>query len=137
VALDGLYDLAIGAPPSARPQRPSRVRRARRAQISELTGLPFRSHPNKFAALSAHEKSSSPRSIKNSCSLALQNRCDIRWLASGPRCGLGEHQLDCRRKRCGLIAQELARATMVAGCKVLGDYLAGIIDSDPARLSEE
>jgi len=58
VALDGLYDLAIGGTAVGnRPQRafPSFAERAAR-KIAELTGLPFRSHPNKFAALSAHDE---------------------------------------------------------------------------------
>src|SRR5271168_2610788 len=56
-ALDGLYDLAIGGTAvgtglNAHPE--FAVRAA--AKIAELTGLPFRSHPNKFAALSAHDE---------------------------------------------------------------------------------
>src|SRR3989440_2559927 len=57
VALDGLYDLAIGgtAVGTGLNAHPEFAERAAR-KISELTGLPFRSHPNKFAALSAHDE---------------------------------------------------------------------------------
>ncbi len=94
-AVSGLYDLAIGgtavgtgmnAPPDFA------VKTA--AKIAELTGLPFRSHPNKFAALSAHDElvcaSGALKTL--ACSL-MKIANDIRWLASGPRCGLGELML--------------------------------------------
>ena len=57
LALDGLYDLAIGGTAvgtglNTHPEFAVRVA----AKIADLTGLPFRSHPNKFAALSAHDE---------------------------------------------------------------------------------
>src|SRR3989475_5306677 len=57
VALDGLYDLAIGgtAVGTGLNAHPEFAERAAK-KIAELTGLPFRSHPNKFAALSAHDE---------------------------------------------------------------------------------
>jgi fumarate hydratase class II len=55
--LDGLYDLAIGgtAVGTGLHTHPEFAERAA-AMIADLTGLPFRSHPNKFAALSAHDE---------------------------------------------------------------------------------
>ena len=55
--LDGLYDLAIGgtAVGTGLNTHPEFAKRTA-AKIAELTGLPFRSHPNKFAALSAHDE---------------------------------------------------------------------------------
>src|SRR6202790_5443904 len=57
MVLPGLYDLAIGgtAVGTGLNAHPEFAERAAR-KISELTGLPFRSHPNKFAALSAHDE---------------------------------------------------------------------------------
>ncbi|NET46047.1 MAG: class II fumarate hydratase [Okeania sp. SIO2B3] len=59
--------------------------------ISEITGLPFVSAPNKFAALAAHDPivmaSGALKTL--ACSL-LKIANDIRWLGSGPRCGFGE-----------------------------------------------
>ena len=59
--------------------------------ISEITGLPFVSAPNKFAALAAHDgivmASGTLKTL--ACSL-LKIANDIRWLGSGPRCGFGE-----------------------------------------------
>ena len=53
--------------------------------------MPFRSHPNKFAALSAHDELvfASGALVTLSASL-MKVANDIRWLSSGPRCGLGE-----------------------------------------------
>jgi fumarate hydratase, class II len=91
-SLDGLYDLAIGgtAVGTGLNTHPEFAERAAK-KIAELTGLPFRSHPNKFAALSAHDELVYAHGaiLTLACSLTkIAN--DIRWLASGPRCGLGE-----------------------------------------------
>jgi fumarate hydratase class II len=90
--LDGLYDLAIGGTAvgtglNAPPEFPERAAR----KIAELTGLPFRSHGNKFAALSAHDEIVFAQGALQTLSASLMKISnDIRWLASGPRCGLGE-----------------------------------------------
>ena len=92
MALDGLYDLAIGgtAVGTGLNTHPEFAERAAR-KISELTGLPFRSHPDKFAALSAHDELvfASGALVTLSASL-MKIANDVRWLGSGPRCGLGE-----------------------------------------------
>jgi fumarate hydratase class II len=91
-AVDGLYDLAIGGTAvgtglNAHPEFARRVS----AKIAELTGLPFRSHPNKFAALSAHDELVFASGAVETLSVSLMKIAnDIRWLGSGPRCGLGE-----------------------------------------------
>ncbi|HEY7099009.1 MAG TPA: class II fumarate hydratase [Terriglobales bacterium] len=90
--LDGLYDLAIGgtAVGTGLNTHPEFAERAAK-KISELTGLPFRSHPNKFAALSAHDELIFAQGALETLSASLMKISnDIRWLASGPRCGLGE-----------------------------------------------
>jgi fumarate hydratase class II len=90
--LAGLYDLAIGGTAvgtglNAHPEFPERAAR----KIAELTGLPFRSHGNKFAALSAHDEIVFAQGALQTLSASLMKISnDIRWLASGPRCGLGE-----------------------------------------------
>src|SRR5438067_4118970 len=92
VALDGLYDLAIGgtAVGTGLNAHPEFAERAAR-KIAELTGLPFRSHPNKFAALSAHDELVfASGALKTLAASLMKIANDIRWLASGPRCGLGE-----------------------------------------------
>ena len=90
--LDGLYDLAIGgtAVGTGLNAHPEFAERAAR-KISELTGLPFRSHPSKFAALSAHDEIVfASGALKTLAASLMKIANDIRWLASGPRCGLGE-----------------------------------------------
>jgi fumarate hydratase, class II len=92
LALDGLYELAIGgtAVGTGLNTHPEFAERAS-AKIAELTGLPFRSHPNKFAALSAHDELVFASGALETLSASLMKIAnDIRWLGSGPRCGLGE-----------------------------------------------
>ena len=95
MALDGLYDLAIGgtAVGTGLNAHPEFAERAAR-KISELAGLPFRSHPNKFAALSAHDEIVFASGALKTLAVSLMKIAnDIRWMASGPRCGLGELSL--------------------------------------------
>jgi fumarate hydratase class II len=92
MALDGLYDLAIGgtAVGTGLNAHPEFAERAAQ-KTAELTGLPFRSHPNKFAALSAHDELVfASGALKTLAASLMKIANDIRWLASGPRCGLGE-----------------------------------------------
>ena len=90
--LPGLYDLAIGGTAvgtglNAHPEFGERAAK----KTAELTGLPFKSHPNKFAALSAHDEIVfCSGALKTLAASLMKIANDIRWLASGPRCGLGE-----------------------------------------------
>ncbi|MGA0176911.1 MAG: class II fumarate hydratase [Chthoniobacterales bacterium] len=83
----GIGGTAVGTGLNSHPEFGERAA----AKIAELTGLPFTSNPNKFAALSAHDEfvfaSGALKTL--ACSL-MKIANDIRWLASGPRCGLGE-----------------------------------------------
>jgi fumarate hydratase class II len=93
--LPGLYDLAIGgtAVGTGLNAHPEFAERAAR-KIEELTGLPFRSHPNKFAALSAHDEIVfASGALKTLGASLMKIANDVRWLASGPRAGLGELML--------------------------------------------
>jgi fumarate hydratase class II len=90
--LQGLYDLAIGgtAVGTGLNTHPEFAERAAK-KIAELTSLPFRSHPNKFAALSAHDEIVFAQGALETLAVSFMKISnDIRWLASGPRCGLGE-----------------------------------------------
>ncbi len=92
LVLDGLYELAIGgtAVGTGLNTHPEFAERAA-AKIAELTRLPFRSHPDKFAALSAHDEIVFAQGALETLAASLMKISnDIRWLASGPRCGLGE-----------------------------------------------
>jgi fumarate hydratase class II len=92
LALPGLLDLAIGgtAVGTGLNSHPEFGERAAK-KIAELTGLPFRSHPNKFTALSAHDELIvASGALKTLAASLMKIANDVRWLASGPRCGLGE-----------------------------------------------
>ncbi len=90
--MPGLCELALGGTAvgtglNAHPEFASRAA----AKIAELTGLPFVSHPNKFAALSAHDELVfASGALKTLAGSLMKIANDVRWLASGPRCGLGE-----------------------------------------------
>ena len=90
--LPGLLDLAIGgtAVGTGLNSHPEFGERAAK-KIAELTGLPFTSHTNKFAALSAHDELVfASGAIKTLAASLMKIANDVRWLASGPRSGLGE-----------------------------------------------
>jgi fumarate hydratase, class II len=92
MVLPGLYDLAIGgtAVGTGLNAHPEFAERAAK-KIAELTGLPFKSHPNKFAALSAHDEMVfASGALKTLAASLMKIANDIRWLASGPRAGFGE-----------------------------------------------
>ena len=90
--LPGLYELAIGgtAVGTGINTHPEFAERSA-AEISKLTGLPFVSAPNKFAALAAHDAIAfTSGAIKTLACALMKIANDLRWMGSGPRCGLGE-----------------------------------------------
>jgi fumarate hydratase class II len=93
--LPGIYDLAIGGTAvgtglNAHPKFGDTVAR----HLKELTGLPFRSAENKFFALSAHDALvNMSASLRTLAGALMKIANDVRWLASGPRCGIGEIQI--------------------------------------------
>jgi fumarate hydratase, class II len=95
LAIDGLFDLAIGGTAvSTGLNTPPEFAQRTAQKIGELTGLPFRSHPNKFAALSAHDElvfASGTLATLAGSLMKIAN--DVRWLSAGPRCGIGEFSI--------------------------------------------
>ena len=93
--LPGIYDLAIGGTAvgtglNAHPKFGDTVAR----HLTELTGLPFHSAENKFFALSAHDALvNMSASLRTLAGALMKIANDVRWLASGPRCGIGEIQI--------------------------------------------
>jgi fumarate hydratase class II len=91
-ALDALLPLAVGGTAvgtglATHPEFGERVA----ADVSEYTGLPFTSAANKFAALASNDPLVFAHGAIKTLAVALMKIAnDIRWLASGPRCGLGE-----------------------------------------------
>jgi len=78
---------AVGTGLNTHPQFGERVA----AELSNRTGLPFVSAPNKFAALAAHDELVAAHgALKTLAAAMMKIANDVRWLASGPRSGLGE-----------------------------------------------
>ncbi len=94
-SLPALFELAIGGTAVGTGlNTPPEFAERCAAHLAELTGLPFVSAPNKFAALAAHDAivAASGALKVLACSL-MKIANDIRWAGSGPRCGLGELKL--------------------------------------------
>ncbi len=91
-ALPALCELAaggtaVGTGLNTHPQFGERVA----AELAQASGLPFRSAANKFAALAAHDAMVAAHGALKTLAAALMKIAnDVRWLASGPRSGLGE-----------------------------------------------
>jgi fumarate hydratase class II len=92
VGLDGLYELALGgtAVGTGLNTHPDFAVRSA-AHIAQMTGLPFRTAPNKFESLAAHDAIVfASGALKTLAASLMKIANDVRWLASGPRCGIGE-----------------------------------------------
>jgi fumarate hydratase class II len=91
-ALPGLHELAIGGTAVGTGlNAPAGFGERVAAQLAALTGHPFVSAPNKFQALASHEAAVAASGALKTLACALMKIAnDIRWLASGPRSGLGE-----------------------------------------------
>lgn len=90
--LPGLYELAIGgtAVGTGLNSHP-KFAEMTAAKIATITSLPFVSAPNKFATLASHDAFVFASGALKTLACALMKIAnDIRWLGSGPRCGLGE-----------------------------------------------
>jgi len=91
-ALSSLYPLAVGGTAvgtglNTHPEFGVRVA----AELARASGLPFASAANKFAALAAHDGLVAAHGALKTLAVALMKIAnDVRWLASGPRSGLGE-----------------------------------------------
>ncbi|WP_050465318.1 class II fumarate hydratase [Herbaspirillum autotrophicum] len=78
---------AVGTGLNAHPEFGARVA----AELASHYGLPFKTAPNKFAALASHDALVSAHGALKTLAAALMKIAnDVRWLASGPRSGLGE-----------------------------------------------
>jgi fumarate hydratase class II len=93
--LPRLYELALGGTAVGTGLNTHPEFAGRSAEkISELTGLPFISAANKFESLAAHDSLVETSGALKTLAASLNKIAnDIRWLASGPRCGIGELSL--------------------------------------------
>ena len=96
------------------------------AQLAQRTGLPFVAAPNKFAALAAEDAVVHAHGALKGLAASLTKLAnDIRWLASGPRCGLGELQLPENEPGSSIMPGKVnptqCEALLMACCQVFGN----------------
>ena len=129
-ALPGLYQLAIGGTAvgtglNTHPEFGARVAR----ELAQATGIPFASAPNKFAALAGHEALVFAHGALKTLAAALTKIAnDVRWLASGPRSGLGEISIPENEPGSSIMPGKVnptqAEALTMACAQVLGNDVA-------------
>jgi len=128
--LHGLFELALGGTAvgtglNTHPQFATRAA----AEIARLTQLPFVSAPNKFEALAAHDAIVFAHgALKTIAASLMKIANDIRWLASGPRCGIGELTLPENEPGSSIMPGKVnptqAEALTMACCQVFGNDVA-------------
>ncbi|MEQ6289643.1 class II fumarate hydratase [Vogesella sp. GCM10023246] len=99
------------------------------AQLAAESGLPFRVADNLFAALAAHDALVGAHGALKTLAVALMKIAnDVRWLASGPRCGLGELQLPENEPGSSIMPGKVnptqCEALTMLCCQVLGNDVA-------------
>jgi fumarate hydratase class II len=129
-ALPGLYRLAIGGTAVGTGlNAPAGFGEATAGHIAELTGLPFVTAPNKFAALAAHDELLFAHgAIRTLAASLMKIANDIRWLGSGPRSGLGELELPENEPGSSIMPGKVnptqSEAMTMVCCQVLGNDAA-------------
>ena len=128
--IDALQELAVGGTAvgtglNTHPQFGERVS----ARLAEETGLPFRCAANRFAALASHDALVSAHGALKTLAVALMKIAnDVRWLASGPRCGLGELRLPENEPGSSIMPGKVnptqCEALTMVCCQVLGNDVA-------------
>lgn len=126
-ALHGLAvgGTAVGTGINTHPQFGPRVA----GILAEETGLPFHCAANRFAALAAHDPLVSAHGALKTLAVALMKIAgDVRWLASGPRCGLGEIRLPENEPGSSIMPGKVnptqSEALAMVCCQVFGNDVA-------------
>jgi len=125
-ALPGIHELALGGTAVGTGMNaPPGFGRIAIALLAERTGLPFREAPNHFEAQAAKDAVCFLSGALRTCAIALTKVAnDIRWLASGPRCGLGELRLPAVQPGSsmmpGKINPVIAESMLMACAQVIG-----------------
>jgi len=129
-SLPDLYELAIGGTAVGTGlNAPPGFGLAVAAKIAELTGLPFTSAANTFAALAAHDALVAAHGAIRTLAVSLMKIAnDIRWLGSGPRSGLGELSLPENEPGSSIMPGKVnptqSEAMTMVCCQVLGNDVA-------------
>ncbi|MEV7237921.1 class II fumarate hydratase [Streptomyces sp. NPDC051020] len=125
--LPGLYELAAGGTAVGTGlNAPDGFGTDVAAQIAELTGRPFRTAPNKFAAQGGLDAMAAASAGLRALAVPLMKIAnDIRWLASGPRCGFGELVLPANEPGSSIMPGKVnptqCEAMVMVCIQVLGD----------------
>ncbi len=98
-------------------------------QLTSDTGKAFYSAPNKFHALTAHDQLvHAGGAIKALAANMMKIANDVRWLASGPRCGLGELTIPANEPGSSIMPGKVnptqAEAVTMVACQVFGNDVA-------------
>ena len=130
LSLPGLYELALGGSAvgtglNTHPEFGERVA----ATIADMTGLPFVTAPNKFAALAAHDALVFTHGALRTLAVSLMKIADdIRWLGSGPRFGLAELVLPENEPGSSIMPGKVnptqSEAMIMVGIQVVGNDMA-------------
>lgn len=129
-ALDGIYALAQGGTAVGTGVNcPRGFAETFAENVAKLTGLPFRTAQNKFEALASHDALVDFSGVLNVLAVSLMKIAnDIRWLASGPRCGLGEISLPENEPGSSIMPGKVnptqAEAMTMVCCQVMGNHVA-------------
>jgi fumarate hydratase class II len=130
LTMSGIYELAaggsaVGTGLNTHPEFAERVARV----IADMTGLPFVTAPNKFAALAAHDALVFTHGALKTLAVSLMKIADdLRWLGSGPRSGLGELQLPENEPGSSIMPGKVnptqSEAMIMVGIQVIGNDVA-------------
>ena len=116
---------AVGTGLNAHPELGKRVAE----KLTELTGHDFVTAPNKFHALTSHDALVFAHgSLKALAADMMKIANDVRWLASGPRCGLGEIEIPANEPGSSIMPGKVnptqAEAVTMVTCQVFGNDVA-------------
>jgi len=129
-SLDAVRELALGGTAvgtglNAHPELGERVA----AKLSELTGKKFVTAPNKFHALTSHDALVFAHgALKALAADMMKIANDVRWLASGPRCGIGEISIPENEPGSSIMPGKVnptqSEAVTMVACQVMGNDAA-------------
>ena len=96
------------------------------AELAKLTGLPFTAAPNKFEALAANDALVNAHgTLKTIAASLMKIANDIRWLSSGPRCGIGELRIPENEPGSSIMPGKVnptqSEAMIMLCCQVMGN----------------
>lgn len=116
---------AVGTGLNTHPEYAERVAQA----LAELTGLPFVTAPNKFEALASCDALVQAHgALKGLAASLMKIANDVRWLASGPRCGIGEIRIPENEPGSSIMPGKVnptqCEALTMLCCQVMGNDVA-------------